>query len=118
MKPIIKPIYFRSAIIGIVAAVVGATGVLARRDTNLAHPLRALTLRLKAAAKPTPEGTPISAPPSQTSAPRVRIVFGEKHQLKVATGVDSFVTVNAEIADVERAGIPDRAGAGHRHGAS
>ncbi|MGE3466293.1 MAG: hypothetical protein AB7J13_05115, partial [Pyrinomonadaceae bacterium] len=51
--------------------------------------------------EPTPDTTPVSIVPPQTPATRLTIMIGDKHDLRVATGVDSFVIVSPEFASAE-----------------
>src|SRR5258707_8427994 len=94
--------YIRIGVAALVAAcIVGAIFVIRIKTTagSERSSERVGIRTVRPAIKPTPEGTPVS--PQQTPATRIRIIFGEKHDLQIATGVDSFVLISPEIASAE-----------------
>lgn len=87
--------HLRLAAVAIIVFCILATTLIVRVNIEASNNIPPT----KVSANPTPVPTPNM--PDQTQAMRIRIILGEKHDLQVATGVDSFVTVSPEIAGVE-----------------
>jgi hypothetical protein len=94
----------RAAFVAIVAIVTIGAGSIAKFSTE-ASSQRYFSDKsiqhLKPISSPSPEPTPVSNIPPQIPATRIRVIFGEKHDLQIPIGVDSFVLVSPEIASAE-----------------
>lgn len=91
------PKYARIGLVATVVAVILSAVLAVRINTRASNDAIFKLLALK----PTPVDTPSPHMPPQTPATRVRIMLGEKQDLQVATGVDSFILVSPETATVE-----------------
>ncbi|HEV8592712.1 MAG TPA: hypothetical protein VGQ55_11460, partial [Pyrinomonadaceae bacterium] len=94
----------RAAFVAIVAIVTIGAGSIAKFSTE-ASSQRYFSDKsiqhLKPISSPSPEPAPVSNIPPQIPATRIRVIFGEKHDLQIPIGVDSFVLVSPEIASAE-----------------
>lgn len=99
--------FAKNAVIRIIAAVAFCLAVailFAFEDTKASNESLVNIFQrglLNPVVEPTPEGGLGTDMPPQTEATRIKVELGEKYDLQIATGVDSFVVVTPEVASVE-----------------
>lgn len=94
----------RAAFVVIVGIVILGTGSIIKFSTEASshrYFSNKYLQRINPISSPSPGPTPVSNIPPQIPATRIRVIFGEKQDLQIPIGVDSFVLVSPEIASAE-----------------